>query len=736
MRMTEALRKPSVDESDARPAATAPAALREDLLHHDPLLDCLVEVSRLHGRPTTRAALSAGLPLERGALTPSLLPRAAARAGLSCKLLRRQLDKIDPTLLPAILLMHGDEACVLIGWDDSGNNARVMFPETGQGEAQIGREELAARYAGIAAFARPLFRFDSRTPEVADLRQRHWFWGAIDQQWPVYRDVLGAALMINLFALVVPLFSMNVYDRVVPNRAIETLWVLAIGVLLVLLADVSMRILRGYFIDLASARIDLQLSALIMERVLGMRMEERPASVGSFAANLRSFESVRDFITSATVTALIDLPFAMIFLVVTAWIAWPLVLPPIVGIAIVGAYAFVIQHRMHELSETTYRAAAQRNATLVESLTGLETIKAHGAEAQMQSRWEASAAFLSRVSNQSRLLSASAVNGASTVQQLVSVSVVLLGVYLIADNKLTMGGLIASSMLASRAIAPLGQLVGLLMQYQTARTSLDSLDKTMSNPVERPAGANFIQRREFRGDIEFRDVSFNYPNRQDSALRNVSFKIAAGEKVALIGRVGSGKTTVEKLILGLYRPTTGAISLDGIDARQLDPADLRRNVGYVGQDATLFFGTLRDNIVLGQPQFDDTAVVAAAEVAGLGEFINAHPQGFDMLIGERGESLSGGQRQSVAIARSVLGNAPILLLDEPTSAMDFSTEERIKQNLRTYATGKTVVLVTHRTSLLDMVDRIIVMDAGRVLADGPRDKVIEALQSGRIARAA
>lgn len=733
--MSEPLRKTQADVAGGRNAAGLSAVLREDLLHHDPLLDCLIEVARLNGRPTTRAALSAGLPLERGALTPSLLPRAAARAGLSCKLLRRPLDKIDTALMPAILLIDANNACVLLGWDESGSTARVLFPETGQGEATISREDLLARYLGIAAFARPLFRFDSRTPTVADTQPAHWFWGALEQQWPVYRDVLGAALLINLFALAVPLFTMNVYDRVVPNRALETLWVLAVGVGVVLIADVVLRMVRGYFVDLASARVDLQLSALIMERVLGMRMEERPASVGSFAANLRSFESVRDFITSATVTALIDLPFAVIFLVVTAWIAWPLILPPLVGILIVTAYAFVIQHRMYELSETTYRAAAQRNATLVESLTGLETIKAHAAEAQMQSRWESSAAFLSRVSNQTRILSASAVNGASTVQQLVSVGVVLLGVYLIAENQLSMGGLIACSMLASRALAPLGQLVGLLMQYQTARTSLESLDKTMNNPVERPPGANFIQRRELRGDIEFKDVSFNYPNRQDSALRNVSFRIAAGEKVALIGRVGSGKTTVEKLILGLYRPTSGAVLLDGIDARQLDPADMRRNVGYVGQDATLFFGTLRDNVVLGQPQFDDAAVVAAAEIAGLGEFVNAHPQGFDMLIGERGESLSGGQRQSVAVARAVLGNAPILLLDEPTSAMDFSTEERIKDNLKRYAVGKSVVLVTHRTSLLDMVDRIIVVDGGRILADGPRDKVIEALQSGKIARA-
>jgi ATP-binding cassette subfamily C protein LapB len=299
-----------------------------------------------------------------------------------------------------------------------------------------------------------------------------------------------------------------------------------------------------------------------------------------------------------------------------------------------------------------------------------------------------------------------------------------------------MGGLIAVSMLASRALAPAGQVIGLLMQYQGARTALEALNRIMSQPVERPAGRSFIQRPQLKGEVEFRNVRFAYPNRDDAALDGVSFRVAPGERVALIGRVGSGKSTAQKLILGLYEPTEGAVLLDGIDARQLDPADVRRNLGYVSQDVNLFYGTLRENLTFGLPHADDSAVLAAAEVAGLGEFVNRHPRGFDLPVGERGELLSGGQRQSVGIARAVLHNAPLLLLDEPTSAMDFSTEAQITQRLTAFAQGKTVVLVTHRTSLLSLVNRVIVVDAGKVVADGPRDRIMEALQSGRIAKAA
>lgn len=710
-------------------------SLPEDQLHHDPLLDCLVELTRIHGRPSTRAALSAGLPLPKIGLTPSLFHRAASRAGFSSKVVRRPLEKIETVLLPAILLLEDNEACLLMSWEDGGANAQVLFPETGQGGVTISREALAARYAGIVIFARPHFRFDQRTPQVGEVVQRHWFWGAFLEQLPVYRDVLMAAALINVLALAMPLFSMNVYDRVVPNFAVETLWMMAAGILLVLGVDYALRLLRGHFVDLAGARIDHKLSALIMERVLGMRMADKPASVGSFAANLRSFESVRDFIASATVTALIDWPFAILFLLVMAWISWPLVFIPMLGGIGMLIYSYIIQHKMHELSETTYRATALRNATLVESLTALETIKAHGAEGQMQAKWEKTAAFLARVSGELRLLSSSAMNGSATLQQFVNLATVVGGVYLIHAGMLTMGGLIACTMLSGRAMAPLAQLVALLMQYQNARLALKSLEDTMKRPTERSGETAFIHRAEIRGEIEFRDVTFGYAADTEPALKNVSFKIRPGEHVVVLGRVGSGKTTLQKLMLGLYAPTSGAVYIDGVDLRQLDPADVRRNIGYVGQDTLLFYGSLRDNIAIGAPYADDQTIIEAAEMGGLAEFVNRHPQGFDMLIGERGESISGGQRQGVAMARAVLLDPPILLLDEPTSSMDFSSEEQLKERLRRFTEHKTMVIVTHRLSLLDLAHRIIVVDAGRVVADGPRDKIIEALQSGKVGKA-
>ena len=708
------------------------AGLREDLLHRDPLLDCLVELTRIHGRPSTRAALSAGLPLLAGGLTPSLFARAAAHAGFSAKVVRRALDKIDRATFPVILLLQGNEACLLQNWGDDGETAQLLLPDSGQGAISMSRAELLARYTGVAIFSRPHFRFDQRTPPLVAVPQRHWFWGAVLEQKPIFKDILAAALLINLFALAMPLFTMNVYDRVVPNFAIETLWVFAGGITMVLVLDYAVRLLRGHFISLASNRLDLKLSALIMERVLGMRMSQKPASVGAFAANLRSFETVRDFIASATVTALIDLPFAVVFLLALIWIAWPLVLVPLLGIVLVVMYSYLVQHRMRELSETTFRAAALRNSTLVESLTALETIKAHGAESQMQARWEQTTAFLARVNSDLKLLSASTINGASLIQQLVNVGVVVAGVYLIHDKQMSMGGLIAATMLAGRAMAPIGQVIGLMLQFEGAKNSLASLEKIMATPSERSDESAFIHRPEIRGQIEFRNVQFSYPGRQEEALRGVSFKIMPGERVVIIGRVGSGKSTIEKLILGLYAPTKGAVLLDDVDLRQLDPADLRRNLGYVEQDSMLFYGSLRDNITIRAPYADDRAVVAAAELAGLTEFVNSHPEGFDMVISERGESISGGQRQSIAIARAVLLDPPVLLLDEPTSAMDYPSEAQFKNRIARYAQHKTVVIVTHRPSLMDLATRIIVVDKGKIVADGPREQIMTALQNGKI----
>ncbi|MEJ5896092.1 type I secretion system permease/ATPase [Aquabacterium sp. G14] len=717
-------------------ASTTTTRVRDDLVGPDPLLDCLVEVARLHGQGATRASLSAGLPLQpQESLPLSLAERAASRAGLATRVQRLALDEIDALTLPAILILHGNKACVLLGRDDS-EHWRVLLPETGQGAVTLSTEALQSRYSGVVLFARPHFRFDERTPEVKATRSGHWFWGPVLAQRFVYRDVLWAALLINLFALAFPIFSMNVYDRVVPNHATETLWVLAIGVTLVLCSDLFIRLLRSHFVDEASARIDVQISASLMERVLGMRLENRPQSVGSFAANLRGFEQVRDFIASSTVTALIDLPFALLFVVVMAWISPWLVLPVIGVFVLILVSGYVFQHRLHELSQSSYQAAAQRNATLIESLTGIETIKSQGAESLIQSRWERANQYLSALNVKMRSMSATAMYSTATLQQFVSVCVILIGVYLISERQLTMGGMIAATMLAGRALAPAGQIVGLLMQYQGARTAMTSLEQIMAQPVERPEGSHFIQRPEFKGEIEFRHVSFAYPGQQGHSLDDVSFKINPGERVALIGKVGSGKTTLQKLIMGLYQPTAGAILFDGIDMRQLDPADVRRNLGCVSQDITLFYGSLRENITFGMPHARDDAIVAAADVAGLSEFVQRHPQGFDMPVGERGELLSGGQRQGVGIARAVLHNAPLLLLDEPTSAMDFSTEALVTQRMQAFTEGKTVVLVTHRTSMLSFVDRVIVVDQGKIVADGPRERIMQALAAGRISRAA
>jgi ATP-binding cassette subfamily C protein LapB len=713
-----------------------PASVAAGLQSSDELLAALLILARLHDSPITAEGAVAGLPLESGRLTPSLFERAAHRAGLSSRLVKQPLAGLKAELLPCVLLMQDEQACVLVARDEAHGTATVVFPELGDAPVQIPLTELNRRYLGRAIYARPRLRFDARSPSVQTPRKEHWFWGVIAENGPLYRDVLLAAFLTNLFAVAMPLFVMNVYDRVVPNQAFDTLWVLSAGVGLIILGDLLLKTLRSRFVDLASSRADVKLSAYIMERVLGTRMEHRPASAGSFAANLRAFESVRDFIGSATVVAFIDLPFALIFFIVIGWIAWPMLIPLILGALVLLVYALAVQGRMHELAETTYRAGAQRNATLVEGLVGFETIKAMGAEAPIQRKWEKSAALLARIGAQLRLLSSSATHTSAFVQQAITVSIIILGVYLIGQRELTMGGLIACTMLASRAMMPISQVAGLLVQYHTAATALTSLDEMMKREVERPDDAQFLVRGSIQGAIEFKDVSFNYPGQQQSSLRNVSFRIQPGEKVAILGRVGSGKTTLQKLVMGLYQPTGGAVLVDGIDQRQLDPAELRRHIGYVQQDVMLFYGTLRDNITLASPMADDAEVLKAARIGGIQELVNSHPQGFDMLVGERGESLSGGQRQGVAIARAVIHDPSILLLDEPTASMDHTSEEDIKRRLREFMPGKTVILISHRTSLLDLVDRIIVVDAGRIVADGPKDQVVQALRQGRIGKAA
>jgi len=697
----------------------------------DVLLECLILLTEMEHRPFSADALCAGLPLVENRLTPGLFIRAAKRAGLTSRLTQRDIVEIPSQVLPSVLILKNDAACVLVSIDRANKKAEIHIPGE-ETKRSITLSELDELYTGHAIFVQPEHTFDERTPEVVNVRTRHWFWGAMSDAWPIYRDVLLGSFLINLFALVSPLFVMNVYDRVVPNNATETLWVLAIGVTIAMIFDFVVKSLRGYFIDLAGKKVDVTLSALIYEKVMGLRMFVRPPSVGAFANNLRAFEGIRDFITSASISTLVDLPFVILFLIVIAWLGGPLVFVPLAGIPIIVLYSIFIQNSLQEAVDHTFRGGAQKNAMLIESLTAIETVKSLGAEGIMQRKWESAVGYISTWSLRARLLSSSSVNVATLVQQLSMVGIVVYGVYLIGDGELTTGGLIACVMLTGRALAPTGQLANLATQYHQSKAGLHSLNDVMEMPVERPAGKHFVHRPRLEGAVTVHDISFAYPNCENKSLANVSFNIKKGERVALIGRIGSGKTTVEKLLMGLFEPQEGAIRIDGIDTRQMDPIDLRRNIGYVPQDITLFYGSVRDNIVYAVPNADDEAVLRAARIAGVTDFVDRHPMGFDMPVGERGEGLSGGQRQAIAIARALLLDPAILLFDEPSNSMDNTTEEQLKQRLAEVVKDKTLILVTHRASLLSFVDRLIVLDEGKLIADGPKQDVLDALKQGRL----
>jgi len=696
----------------------------------DPLLMALMALCRVLHVPQTADALVAGLPLVDHKLTLELFPRAALRAGLAAALVKRPLNKISNLVLPAVLLLKNDQTCVLLRIND--DKLTILVPESGKGEKIVTVNELQKEYTGLAFFVQIQHAFDNRTGIVGDTGKRHWFWDVIFRSWPIYIEVIVASLLVNIFALVAPLFVMNVYDRVVPNHAIETLWVLAIGVSGVYIFDFIMKFMRGYFIDVAGKRADVILSSSIFERVMGIRLEGRPASVGAFVSNIHEFESFRDFFTSATLTTLVDLPFLVIFLAVIAMLGGTLALIPAVVLPLAVLGAFLVQGPMKNTTIELSRYAAEKGAMLHETLSSLEVLKTLGAEGQMQRKWEQNINEISRLSQKTRLYSSFSVLFTSFLYQISYVGVVIYGVYKIADGDMTVGGLIACTILTGRVLAPVSQIASLVTRLHHAKIALGTINTMMALPVEREAGMKFLHRTQLKGTIDFKNVSFNYPEQPFKALNNVSFRINAGEKVGLIGRIGSGKSTIEKLIMGLYQPLEGSILIDGTDIRQLDPADLRRKIGYVPQDVMLLYGTLKYNITMGSRFVDDDAVLMAAELAGVTHFANRHPLGFDLPVGERGAALSGGQRQSVVLARAMLLNPPIYIMDEPTNSMDNSSEEGFKQRFQQHMGDKTLLLITQKSSLLTLVDRLIVIDGGNIVADGLKDNVIEALRQGKI----
>ncbi len=709
-------------------------SLAADDVYSDGLLGCLEFIARHFDRSIPPGALVSGLPLADGKLTPRLFPRAAARAGLSARIVRRPLEKLNLLLLPCVLLLDDNEAVVLVELSDSGD-AQIVMPDTGFGLAELSAEQLAERYSGYLILLKPEYKFELGNHDAAPAG-KNWFWSAVTPLWPNYLQVLIAAALINILALASPLFIMNVYDRVLPNKAIPTLWVLAIGIGIAIGFDFILKMQRNALIGNAGRRADIILASRLFAHVLNLDLSQRPVKTGEFANQLRDFEIVREFFTSNTVVTLTDFFFIWLFIYIIYLIAGVVALAPAVAVLVVLIAGGLLQIPLHKAVRNAQSEATHRHSLLIEALNGLETIKTSRAESQFQSKWEQFVGQNSRTAEKLRSISAIGMNFTSFAQQFVTVGIVIIGVYLFDLGEVSPGAIIASVILAGRAVGPLGQIAGTIGRSQQAFHSLGVLNQIMSVPGEGEGQERHIDRNILAGSVEFENITFSYPESEVPALKEFSLKIESGERVGIIGRIGSGKTTLGRLISRLYVPDQGSLLLDGVDVRQYHPSDIRRRVAFVSQDSALFHGSVRDNIILGAPYVSDDLVIRAADLAGVSEFVKLHPQGFNMPVGEMGRFLSSGQRQSITLARAFLFDPLIVFLDEPSGSMDMASERALIKRLDgAFRSDQTLIVTTHRTSMLALVNRLVVLENGSVVADGPRDTVLKMLREKSGARA-
>lgn len=711
----------------------------DDKLRTDPLLLCLVTLTKIDKRPTSAEALIEGLPFDpqedRKRLfslksAKSNFSRAAGRAGFKSTLQKRPLKDIPAVVLPVILILKGDNACVLTELDLEEEKAIIIIPSIDETPMEISLEKLEEDYLGYVFFVKKQYEglLQSNLINESDIKaKKNWFFSTLYKFKDIYIRVILASLFINIFVIAGPLFTMNVYDRVIPHNATDTLWVLAIGIGLIYGFDLILKFIRTILLERASRKSDVILSSMLFEHAMNIKMAERPKSVGSFASNIRDFDGIRSFFASSALTAFIDIPFAVIFLLVIYSINPVLVLIPLTVIMVLFLFTIPMKSSIQKIVTSTYEANGKRNSVLVEALANLETIKAFNASSTVQWHWEESTGDIAAKNLKSRTRSSAISTVAAFLTQLSSVLVIVVGVYLIKEGTLTMGGLIAVNILATRTIAPMTQAATLLTNYQQMRTGLQSLNELMHKQEERPENKRFIRRPKFEGDIELKEVDFTYPEEVKKALKNVSFKISSGERVGIIGQVGSGKSTISKLLMGFFEADTGSVFIDGLDIKQIDPADLRQNFSYVPQEITLFSGTVRENITLKFPNATDDEIVKAAQFGIVNELTDKHPLGMDLQVGERGFNISGGQRQSIAVARAFITSSPIILLDEPTNAMDHNTEMKVIKNLHETTQGKTTIVITHKPSILSIVDRLIVMNDGMVVMDGPKEEILAKL---------
>jgi ATP-binding cassette subfamily C protein LapB len=708
----------------AQAAATGPAAGRATIAWF----------ARYHRRPFTDAGLSARLPEGSPLDRPETLAEAFDHIGLRGRVATARLGAVDPAVLPAVVFRRTGGPLVLVRLTPDRRMATVADPVLGT-ETAMRRRDLEREIAGPLVLVAPATDGTERraAPDAADLARdrRHWFWGPVRENWPAWTQVIVAALGINLLALAVPLFVMNVYDRVIPNGAVVTLWTLAIGIGIALVLDLALRTLRMSVLESIGRRIDLKVGSRIFDQALAARMTARTGGAAGMANTIRDFEQVRDFFGSASFVALIDLAFVGVFVAVLFYVVGPLAWVPLAAIPIVLLLAIVAQVPLGRSAARAQALATKRHIVLVESLLGIEAVKSLNAEPVMQREWENAIAASSRISGKTRFWSGLATNGTQLIQQGVSVVILVWGVYLVMEGRVTVGALIAANLLAGRALAPLAAIAQTIFRAHYARKAMSALDTLMALPRERSDTVR-SDLRVTQGAVEMREVVFRYPGSEHPAIAGLSLDIRPGETVALLGRVGSGKTTVGKLLNGLLAPESGNILIDGHASAQYDPAELREGVGYLTQDSELFTGTLRENMTIGRPGASDEEVRRALHLAGMDAFVAANPAGLDLYIGEKGNRLSGGQRQGVALARLLLRRPRILFLDEPTNAMDQQMETAFIQRIGALkAEIPTLILCTHRMSLAATAERFIVLDQGRKVLDGPKEEVMATLRAAQ-----
>jgi ATP-binding cassette subfamily C protein LapB len=717
----------------------------------DTLLKSLLWMTAHHGKPVSEAALVAGLPAGRF-MSPKQAQTAMEQAGFAVGVVERFVHEVSPMLLPVILFRKDHGGCILLGTapdkikvlkspaDAKGKTEEeyetaylLILPEVGPQVVKLGASQVKEFYAGFAMLVKPLARVDARAGAPADDANGHWLLSTLWRYRRYYWSAALGALLVNVLALAGTFFTMNVYDRVVPNHAFVTLWSLAIGVSIAMLFEFIARNVRAHVLDVAGKKADLVMGALLFRKAMAIRMEHKPASAGSFANQLREFESVRDFVASATLATISDLPFTLLFVAVIFMIGGVLGFVPLILIPIIIGVSIAIQWPLAKTMKENLRESSLKQGLLIEAVEGIETLKATSGERYMQERWEQFSALASATSMKSKRLSTLAINFVSWMTQFETVLLVVTGVYLIADGKLTQGSLIGSVILGGRALAPLGQVAGLAVRFQQAKAALDSLNKLVKRPSERDPEIDYLHDPAITGALELKGVGFHYPSPNGQPvpdfLKDINLRIEAGERIAILGRVGSGKSSLLRVMANLYRPTKGQIFSAGIDVAQIDPADWRASVGYVAQDSRLFYGSLRQNVMIGRPEASVHELLRVAQLTGVDAIAAGSPMGYNMPIGENGDGLSGGQRQLVALARTLLARPSLLLMDEPTSAMDTQTEAVFIGNLAQATAGQTLVVVTHRPSLLALVDRIIVVDAGKIVADGPKERVLAALSA-------